>query len=430
MDTPPQGTGQSSGPGPVGAPVAALAEPTAPVGGVFLVSLTFANLGLSMVLITPINNLLPRYADLVTAGVGKEAALAWISTIGAIAAMVFNPLAGAFSDRTTSRLGRRRPWIISGVVSAAVLLVILSYQQSVAGLAIMWFLVLAASNLAWSALTAYIPDQAPVAQRGLVSGLVGLASVLGVMLGVALVSFGVTDLRAGTWLIGALAVVLVLPILLLVKDAPLPRSALGPFDWGEFWQGFWVSPKKYPDFAWAWITRFLVWLGTALATVYLLYYLQDFLNYPQPEQGQTVLIALYGFGAILTAVIGGRLSDRMGKRKIFVIVCSVVMGVAASILAFIPSFGAACFGAFLLGTGYGVYLAVDQALITQVLPAARDRARDLGVINIANTMPQIIAPIFAAFLVTSLGGYRSLFLAVAVVMIVAGYLVRFIRSVP
>lgn len=411
-------------------PVAALAEPTTPVGAVFLVSLTFANIGLVMVLITPINNLLPRYADLVTGGVGKETALAWISTIGAIAAMIFNPLAGAFSDRTTSRLGRRRPWIISGVLGAAILMVVLSYQDSVAGLAIMWFLVLAASNLAWSALTAYIPDQAPIAQRGLVSGLVGLASVLGVMLGVALVSFGVTELRAGTWLIGALAVVLVLPILLLVKDTPLPRSAVRPFDWAEFWQGFWVSPRKYPDFAWAWITRFLVWLGTALATVYLLYYLQDFLDYPEPAQGQTILIGLYGFGAILTTVIGGRLSDRVGKRKIFVVVCSVVMGVAAAILAFIPNFGAACFGAFLLGTGYGVYLAVDQALITQVLPAASDRARDLGVINIANTMPQIIAPIIAAFLVTSLGGYPSLFLAVAAVMLVAGYLVRFIKSVP
>lgn len=106
------------------------------------------------------------------------------------------------------------------------------------------------------------------------------------------------------------------------------------------------------------------------------------------------------------------------------------MGIAALVLAFIPTFGAACFGAFLLGTGYGVYLAVDQALITQVLPAAKDRARDLGVINIANTMPQILAPVFASILVTTLGGYSSLFLAVALVMVLAGYLVRYIRSVP
>ena len=92
-------------------PVAALAEPTRPVGPVFLAALTLANIGVLMVLITPLNNLLPRYADLITGGEGKEAALAWVSAVGAIAAMVFNPLAGALSDRTTSRIGRRRPWI-------------------------------------------------------------------------------------------------------------------------------------------------------------------------------------------------------------------------------------------------------------------------------------------------------------------------------
>ena len=168
------------------------------------------------------------------------------------------------------------------------------------------------------------------------------------------------------------------------------------FRWGEFMRGFYVNPREYPDFGWAWITRFLVWLGTAMATIYLLFYLEDFLDYPEPEQGQTMLIGLYGLGTILTAVIGGRMSDKSGKRKIFVVVASVMMGLSVLILAFIPSFPAACVGAFLLGTGYGVYLAVDQALITQVLPTAEDRARDLGVINIANTMPQILAPVIAA----------------------------------
>jgi MFS family permease len=409
--------------------ILALREPTVPVDRKYLVSITLANIGLLMVLITPLNNLLPRYADQITGGDGKEAALAWISAVGAIAAMVFNPLAGALSDRTTSRLGRRRPWILVGATLTAGLMVVMSYQTSVVTLAALWFLVLAASNVAFSALTAYVPDQAPVNQRGLVSGLVGLAQVVGVVLGVALVSFVVSDLQAGTWLLGGLALVMILPVVLLVDDAVLPRSAVRAFRWGEFMRGFYVNPREYPDFGWAWITRFLVWLGTAMATIYLLFYLEDFLDYPEPEQGQTMLIGLYGLGTILTAVIGGRMSDKSGKRKIFVVVASVMMGLSVLILAFIPAFPAACVGAFLLGTGYGVYLAVDQALITQVLPTAEDRARDLGVINIANTMPQILAPVIAAPLVTSFG-YPSLFLAVSVVMVLAGYLVRFIKSVP
>ena len=409
--------------------IEALQEPTRKVNWVFLASITLANIGILMVLITPLNNLLPRYADAITGGDGKEAALAWVSGLGAVAAMVFNPLAGAFSDRTYSRLGRRRPWIIGGSLVAAALMVVMSYQDSIVGLAALWFLVLAAANVAFSAMTAYIPDQVPVDQRGLVSGFVGLAQVLGVVIGVALVSYVVPDLQQGTWLIAGVMVVLLVPMVTLIPDARLPREAIAAFHWGRFWSGFWVSPRLYPDFAWAWITRFLVWLGTALATIYLLFYLQDFLEYPQPEQGQTTLIGLYGLGTIVTAVIGGRLSDRSGKRKIYVIVASIVMGLSALILALVPVFAAACVGAFLLGMGYGVYLAVDQALITQVLPAAEDRARDLGVINIANTAPQILAPVLAAPLVTLLG-YPALFGATAVVMVLAGILVRFIRSVP
>ncbi|MGV1037727.1 MAG: MFS transporter [Candidatus Nanopelagicales bacterium] len=406
-----------------------LGEPTKNVSWVFVLSLTLANIGIMMVLITPLNNLLPRYADAITGGVGKETALAWISGVGAVAAMVFNPLSGAFSDRTTSRFGRRRPWIVGGSLAAAALMILMSYQQSIVALAVAWFLVLAAANLAFSAMTAYIPDQVPVHQRGLVSGFVGLAQVVGVVLGVALVSVVVTDLQKGTWFVGAMMVIMLLPLVLAVSDAKLPRSALREFRWGAFWSGFWVSPKKYPDFAWAWITRFLVWLGTALATIYLLFYLQDFLHYAEPAKGQTVLIGLYGLGTVATAVIGGKLSDRSGKRKIFVIVSSIVMGLSVLILAFVPSFTGACIGAFLLGTGYGVYLAVDQALVTQVLPLAEDRARDLGVINIANTAPQILAPMLAAPLVTLLG-YEALFGTTAVVMVLAGILVRFIRSVP
>ncbi len=409
--------------------VAALQEPTKKVNWVFLVSITLANIGILMVLITPLNNLLPRYADAITGGDGKEAALAWVSGLGAVAAMVFNPLAGAFSDRTSSVLGRRRPWIVGGALVAAALMVVMSYQDSILGLAVLWFLVLAAANMAFSAMTAYIPDQVPVDQRGLVSGFVGLAQVLGVVVGVALVSYVVPDLQQGTWLVAGVMVVLLVPMVTLIPDARLPKEAIAPFHWGRFWSGFWVSPKQYPDFAWAWITRFLVWLGTALATIYLLFYLEDFLEYPKPEQGQTTLIGLYGLGTILTAVIGGRLSDKSGKRKIFVIVASIVMGLSVLILAAVPNFTAACIGAFLLGTGYGVYLAVDQALITQVLPAAEDRARDLGVINIANTAPQILAPVLAAPLVTLLG-YPALFGATAAVMVLAGILVRFIRSVP
>jgi MFS family permease len=100
------------------------------------------------------------------------------------------------------------------------------------------------------------------------------------------------------------------------------------------------------------------------------------------------------------------------------------------ILAVAPVFSAAMVAALVLGAGYGVYLAVDQALITQVLPAAQDRARDLGVINIANSAPQVLGPVVAAPIVTHFGGYPVLYLATAVIAVVSGALVTKIRSVP
>ena len=147
-----------------------------------------------------------------------------------------------------------------------------------------------------------------------------------------------------------------------------------------------------------------------------------------------VLLALYAGGTMLTAVIGGYISDRMGKRKIFVIIASCIMAVSGIILAFVPEgqegIGLTMIAALILGIGYGWYLAVDQALITQVLPTAGDRAKDLGVINIANSMPQVLAPVLAAPLVTVLGGYTSLYLATAVITVLGAIAIIPIKSVP
>ena len=143
-----------------------------------------------------------------------------------------------------------------------------------------------------------------------------------------------------------------------------------------------------------------------------------------------MLILLYLAGVVLTAVAGGILSDRTGRRKLPVTVAGLVMAAAAALLALWPSWPAAMAAAAITGLGYGVYLSVDAALVTQVLPAAAGRAKDLGIINIANSAPQVLAPAVAAPLVSQLGGYRSLYLSVAVITVLGSVLVQRIRSVP
>ena len=410
----------------------ALAEPTRRVSGLFLALLSLANLGIMIAFYTPIQNLLPRMSADIAGDDGKEVALAVILGVGVIGSVIGNPLAGAMSDRTTSRWGRRRPWLLGGSFVGMIAVALLAQQTTVAGLTAVWLVAQFTVNASYAALTACIPDQVPVEQRGVASGWVGLAQTLGIVVGVALVSFVILDLTAGTYLAAVLFFVLVLPLLFVLKDHPITKADLPPFTVGRFVRDFWISPRQFPDFAWAWLARFLVSLGIAIATLYLLFYLQDRLGFSEDDaaQRQTVLIGLYALGTVVTAVIGGWVSDRSGKRRVYVVASTLVVGAAALLLAFGTTFEVAMVAALILGLGYGWYLGVDQALVTQVLPTAEDRGRALGVINIANSLPQVLAPVIAAPIVTSLGGYPVLYVATALISVSGAMAVLPIKSVP
>jgi MFS family permease len=411
------------------------AEPVRRVGKRWIAFIALANLGLYLGYFGPITVLLPNQVQAISGPAHKVAVLGWVTGIGAAVAMISNPVAGALSDRTTGRFGRRHPWTVCGALAGAAALVLLAGQSTIAGVTIAWCLAQAGLNAMQASVTAGVPDHVPVAQRGLVSGWIGLPQTVGVVLAVVLVTVVVTG-NAGYVLTAAVVVACVLPFALTTPDPPLPRSARPPFAWRAFARSFWLSPRRYPDFAWAWLTRFAVNLGNAMALLYLLYFLRDKIHYSQlfpgqkAEDGLLVLILIYTAAVVLTAVSGGVVSDRTGRRKLPVTVSGLVMAVPAVMLALWPSWPVAIAAAAIMGLGFGVYLSVDQALVTQVLPSAAGRAKDLGIINIANSGPQVLAPAIAAPLVSELGGYPTLFLSVAVITVLGSAFVWKIRSVP
>ena len=412
---------------------AALAEPTVRVRRGWIALIFSANLGVWMAFFTPIQILLPQQVESI-APTGKESAFAVVTGLGALAAVIANPLAGALSDRTCPRLGgrefgRRHVWTVAGAVFGAVALVLLARQHSVAGVAVAWVAAQVCFNAMLATLTAAIPDRVPVTQRGGVSGWVGIPQALGLVMGAVLVT-AVAGTAAGYAAIAVAVLVLALPFPLLTADDPLPRTHRPPLRPRELLAGLWLSPRRHPDFAWAWGTRFLVQMGNALGTLYLLYFLQDKVRHGDPQAGLLILILLYTAGMMATAVVSGRLSDRSGRRKAYVIWSGVIMAVAALLLAVWPVWPAALVAAVLLGAGYGVYLAVDAALITQVLPEATDRGKDLGVINIANSAPQVLGPALSAPIVVHLGGYPTLYAVTAGITLLGSALVLNIRSVP
>ncbi|MEU4679919.1 MFS transporter [Micromonospora sp. NPDC023737] len=420
-------------PSPVALP-AALAEPTAPVRRGWIALIFAANLGVWMAFFTPIQVLLPQQIERISPD-GKEEMLAVVTGLGALAAVIVNPLAGALSDRTCLRLagrefGRRHVWTVGGAVLGAAALVLLAQQRTVLGVTLGWVAAQVCFNAMLASLSAAVPDRVPVAQRGGVSGWVGIPQALGLVVGALLVTAVVTGNAAGYLAIALAVLVLALPFALLTGDDPLPRTHRPALRLRVLLISMWVSPRRHPDFAWAWLTRFLVQTGNALGTLYLLYFLADGVRVADPEGSLLVLILLYTLGMMLTAVVSGRLSDRSGRRKVFVIVSGLIMTVAAVLLTVAPTWPMAVVAALLLGAGYGVYLSVDAALITQVLPRATDRAKDLGVINIANSAPQVLGPALSAPLVVHLGGYPTLYAVTAAVTLLGSVLVVKIRSVP
>jgi MFS family permease len=411
-------------------PVAATGHevPTAAVRRGWISLLSIANLGLYIGYFGPLQELLPNQVQDIDPS-DKTTALGVVTAIGALVAVLVGPLAGAMSDATGSRFGRRRPWIAGGALLGCTGLALLSGQHGLIGVTLGWCVAQAGLNALQAGLSAAIPDRVPVRQRGLVSGWVGLTQSLGVVAGVALVTEIITGQISGYLAVALLVALTALPMALRHPDPPVDRRDLPKFRAGMVIAAFRFDFRAHPDFAWAWGTRFLVQLGNSLGTLYLLYFLRDQVKYPDPDNGLLILILIYTCTTLLTVVVGGARSDRSGRRKPAVIVSGYSMAAAALLLALWETWTGALVCAGLLGLGYGVYLSVDQALITQVLPKAEDRAKDLGIINIASSAPQVLGPALAAPIVTYLGGYSSLYISVAVVTVLGSYFVTRIRGV-
>lgn len=411
------------------------AEPRKAVTAAWIAAFAAAWLGIWMAQLAPVQLLLPVQVDEVR-GTGDDwqqsvVAFGIISGIAGVCALIAYPLTGALSDRTTSRFGRRRPWILGGGLLFAVSLFVLGVQSTYVGLGVWWSLALTGFCVMTAALTATISDQVPVSQRGFVSGWISAPQAIGLILGLLLVTMVILDRVLGYLALAVLLLILVIPFLLVTKDAVLTREQRPKLSAAAVLSGLWISPRKYPDFAWTLTSRVLVNLGNALGTTLLFYFLEFQLNMTavQAQDNLLILTLVYMVFVIVASLVSGRLSDTIGRRKPFVTFAAVLQAVAAIMLALIPSFSATLIAGALLGLGYGAFLSVDQALATQVLPDPADRGKDLGVMNIASAVPQAIAPLLGAFIVASLGGFPVLFFASGLVAILGAVTIGPIRRV-
>jgi MFS family permease len=402
------------------------------VGWGFIALYALAVTSTSLVFLAPVLVTLPlKIASLV--GIDQApSSLALVAALGALLAIFCNPFFGRLSDRTTWRFGMRRSWMLLGLVGGTAGILVVALAPTIPVVLVGWCIAQVSFNALLAVVVAVLPDQVPVEQRGRVAGVLGIC--------VPLASLGATflvNLVAGNQLAMFLLPCAVGGFFILLFAATLPdrrlargnRPAWSP---AEFFSTFYVDPRRNPDFGWAFTSRFLFVLAYAFLVTYEAYYLLDKIGSAEADVPQQIFLGTLVQSAVVVvaSLVGGRLSDRTGRRKAFVFAASAVYGLSLFVIAVVSTFDGFLIGLAISGLGFGLYMAVDLALVVDVLPDEHSAAKDLGVLNMAAALPSTLAPAVApAILLAGGGSYGVLYAAAGVCALLGAAAILPVRRV-
>ena len=369
----------------------------------------------------------------------KELASGLVIGLGAMLSLVATPLAGALSDRSTSRRGRRGPFLLAGTAINVLFLLLLGRMGSTVGIVLFALAYLAlqiGANGAGGPYAGLIPDVVPERERGTASGWLALMTAAGTLLGV--VAAGALVPRGYGAIYLLIAAVLTLFAILTVTGVRERPRAKPPetFRTRDFVASFLLRGPRYRDFFFVLFTRALVTMGIYSVFTFFQYFLQDIVRVPEAAKATSTLIGVIIVTGIPTSLVAGSLSDRLG-RKPLVYVSGGLMAVASLLfieVGFHPSFPAMLGIGALFGLGYGAYQAVDWALAIDVLPPGEDVAKDMGIWHVSLVLPQMLAPALSGVVLTALKpvsllfGYTVVFTLTALWFILGTVFVRQIRG--
>lgn len=352
---------------------------------------------------------------------GKAILLSQVSLWGAIAAGLANLAASALSDRTRGRFGRRRPWIIIGTLAVVAAHGLVLAAGSMVALLVGVLVFQVTVNTLFGPLNAILPDMVPDRQKGVVSALTGLAPPAAGLFAGFVVAVLLQGLDARFGAVAGAILLLVLPFALWVREpdaGPVRRTPLISF----------VALRDH-DYRLAFLSRLFVQVTITLNVLYLLFYLQevslpgDGFGARSPETVLGWLLAAGTLSGLTVGFAGGLLSDRFGRRKVFVMAGGLAMAAGAGLMALAPQWPGPLAAQIVFGAGLGLYSTVDIALVAEVLPSPGRAGRDLGLMNIAVTVPQIIAPLLGLAMLSMAGGGLPGLFALAAAFALAGALV-------
>lgn len=408
-----------------------LVHPGEKVGAGFLIVFGLVNFGLYLTVMMPALFSLPYKVQLLAPD-NKALVLGLVAAIGAVVSLIAGPMAGVLSDRTRTRWGRRRPWLIGGIIVVLVGSTVVALAPSVPVLILGWIVVCIGGSGPAAAITPVVAEQVPEAQRGSVGAIVGvatqLAGVLGYTIG-GLLTWNIVVLFVAPIIVFAILAVV---YMLVVPDplVPLPHTTIR-----QTFRLMVFNPRKHRDFSLVWLGKFLMQMALAFLTTYQLYFLADRLGFTAEEAGQKLAL-VGGIGILVTmtfAIVSGTLSDKLKRRKAFIFTASILSATGLTLMAFTDGFGL-FFAAvlFILGAA-GTFGAVDVAMASDLVPDREQAGRWMTIYNLAATLPGALAPLLGAglLLIGSPTGtnYTALFLVGAVITLGTGVVTAFVKGV-
>ncbi|RRJ62848.1 MFS transporter [Paenibacillus oralis] len=350
-----------------------------------------------------------------------------VAGIGAFFALIGNPIGGAVSDRTNVSFGRRRTWILFGALLGSAGLILVGFGTAIWQIIVGWSAAQFFFNFAMASYMALIPEQVKAEKQGTISGIIGLVGPAAASVGMVLMMV-MTSVSADIKWSMLIILGLVGPVisLFLIKDGKVniisaPKTKV---NFIERVSRIYPSPRKFPSFSYAIIAKFFLMLGYGSAS-YLTVMLVSRMNYTQEEatQGLGVINIAMILAMALMSVVGGAWSDKVRKQKPFLYTSAAIMIMGILVFAFFPLFPAIVVAAIILGLGAGCFSAVDTALVARILPRKEDAAKDFGIMNVANTLPQSIVPALAP-LIIGVVGWPSYFLTFGIFLIISMFCVK------
>lgn len=358
-----------------------------------------------------------------------------ITAIGSFLILFAVPLQGALSDRTTSRWGRRKPWILGCLVVSLVSCALVGLINNIVAIGVFYVIAQVSMQCAFSTYSVIPVEGVPDCYRGRVMGFMGM--------------FGALATSAGSYIAGALvtmpvvlmitpvaaALITTLPLLFLYRDPAKRKEDVSSLELKEVFGSMLVNPAQNKNYFFVWVTRLLTGFTIAALFSYFTYYLIDVMQVPLTNIGTVAgtLTLMSAPVSIIFFTCSGWISDKIGRRKPLVVASGLCMAASLIIAGTSHSFVQFAIGWLVFAMGQAMYLTADLALCAAVLPDKKDAGKDMGMFQVALSIGQMLAPVLAPFVLrvgqVTTPNYLLFWAVAAVAALVAAAMMPLVKGV-